>query len=100
MSSETVPYRVVARPVKGFRRRFPGNRSDYVFVLLGGQEGARPLLIVCGGLALNKFKAGDLVKEAALILQGGGGGRPEMASGQVKTKDGFVSFADSVRSRL
>jgi len=76
------------------------NRSDYVFVLLGGQEGARPLLIVCGGKALEKFKAGDLVKEAALILQGGGGGRPEMASGQVKTKDGFASFADSVRGRL
>ena len=76
------------------------NRADYVYVLLGGQEGARPLLVVAGGRGKEILPAGALVKEAASILLGGGGGKPEMASGQVKTKEGFEGFVASIRERL
>jgi len=63
--------------------------KDYVIVLLGGVEGARPLVCFVGGKALDKVKAGDLVKELAHLLNGSGGGKAEMASGQVKTSQGF-----------
>jgi hypothetical protein len=69
--------------------------ADYVIVLLGGKEGARPLVSFVGGKALNKVKAGDLVKELAHLLNGSGGGKAEMASGQVKTSQGFL---DAVKS--
>jgi alanyl-tRNA synthetase len=74
--------------------------SDYVIVLLGGVEGARPLVSFVGGKALAKVKAGDLVKELAHLLNGSGGGKPEMASGQVKTSQGFDGAVKSIEGKL
>ena len=73
------------------------NKKDYVLVLLGGKEGARPLVAMVGGEALKKTKAGDIVKAMAKRLGGGGGGRPEMATGQVKTSDGFIEAVESLK---
>ena len=73
------------------------NKKDYVLVLLGGKEGARPLVAMVGGEALKKAKAGDIVKAMAKRLGGGGGGRPEMATGQVKTSDGFIEAVESLK---
>ena len=42
----------------------------------------------------------DLVKEVAKRLGGGGGGRPEMATGQVKTAAGFEEVAQMVKEML
>ena len=74
--------------------------SDYVIVLLGGNEGARPLISFVGGKALGKVKAGDLVKEFGHLLNGSGGGRPEMASGQVKTSKGFDGALKLLEDKL
>ena len=76
------------------------NRKDYVLVLLGGKEGARPLVAMVGGEALKKTKAGDIVKEMAKRLGGGGGGRPEMATGQVKSSGGFVEAVESLKENF
>ena len=75
-------------------------KKDYLFLLLGGEGSARPMLILSNGKAKEVLPAGTLVKEAASILGGGGGGKPEMASGQMKGKEGFEAFVESVKGRL
>lgn len=76
------------------------NRSDYLFVLLGGEGSARPLIVLAGGAARSKTPAGVIVKEAAARLGGGGGGKPDMASGQLKSKEGFEAFINDVKAKL
>ena len=53
-----------------------------------------------GGEALKKAKAGDIVKEMAKRLGGGGGGRPEMATGQVKSSNGFKEAVESLKENF
>jgi len=84
------------RPISAPSPRGP----DYVIILLGGIEGARPLVAFLGGEALKKAKAGDLVKELGHVLNGSGGGKPEMASGQVKTSKGFEEAVKSIEGKL
>ncbi|MDM8536501.1 alanine--tRNA ligase [Desulfobacterales bacterium HSG17] len=49
-------------------------------VLLGAQSGEKALLIsVVTKDLIKDYKAGDIVKQAAKIVGGGGGGRPDMA---------------------
>ncbi|MCP4670759.1 MAG: alanine--tRNA ligase [Desulfobacula sp.] len=49
-------------------------------VLLGAKSGEKALLIsVVTQDLTKKYKAGDIVKQAAKIVGGGGGGRPDMA---------------------
>lgn len=77
------------------------NREDYVIALLGGVEDKRPLVCFVGGEALSKIKAGDIVKEMAKTLLGGGGGRPEMATGQLQKRAGFEELVASyVKGKL
>ena len=56
--------------------------NDYVILLVGGHDGELPIAIFVGGKALENNKAGDLVREVAKVLGGGGGGRPNMANGR------------------
>ena len=55
---------------------------DYALLLVGGKDGELPISIFVGGKALDNNKAGDLVREIAKLLGGGGGGRPNMANGK------------------
>ncbi len=49
-------------------------------ILLGAESNGKALLIsIVTDDLTKKFKAGDIVKEAAKIVGGGGGGRPDMA---------------------
>lgn len=66
---------------------------DYLLILLGGEENARPIVAMVGGAASKKVNANSIVKEMSKVLGGGGGGRDEMATGQVKTKSGFETLA-------
>ncbi len=76
------------------------NKKDYVIILVGGNEGGRPITVFIGGKALTKAKAGDILKKIAQTLGGSGGGRPDMASGQVKTKDGFEKAIADIKQLL
>ena len=74
--------------------------KDYLIVLVGGKEGARPVVAMVGGTALAKIKAGDIVKTLAKKLGGGGGGRPEMATGQLKTAASFLAIVEEFKALL
>jgi alanyl-tRNA synthetase len=76
------------------------NRQDYVIILAGGIEGAYPLVAFVGGSALKKVKAGDIVKAFAQKCGGSGGGKPEMASGQLKSLAAFGEIADVIKGSL
>ena len=60
--------------------------TDHIILLAGGKDGAIPLVCFVGGKALEKNKAGDIIKNVASILGGSGGGRPNMANGRGKVK--------------
>ena len=53
-----------------------------ILFLVGGKDGELPLSIFVGGKALENNKAGDLIREVAKVLGGGGGGLPNMANGR------------------
>ena len=61
----------------GLKVKFP----DYAILLIGGEGSSLPISIFVGGEALRKNMAGNLVREVAKHLGGGGGGRPNMANG-------------------
>ena len=56
--------------------------------------------VMVGGEGLKKAKAGDIVKELAKHLGGGGGGKPEMASGQLVAKEGLEAAIASLKETL
>ena len=76
------------------------NRTDYCFVLVGGKEEARPIVILEKGKAVERIKAGDALKLVAASMGGGGGGRPEMASGQVKHEVAFATAISALKAKL
>ena len=75
--------------------------ADYALMLVGGKEGELPIAIFIGGKTLDSNKAGDLVKEVAKVLGGGGGGRPNMANGKGrnfdKLNEAFETFTNLLK---
>ena len=74
---------------------------DYALMLVGGKDGDLPISIFLGGKALDANKAGDLIREVAKVLGGGGGGRPNMANGKGRTfaklDDAFATFVELLK---
>jgi alanyl-tRNA synthetase len=71
---------------------------DNVFFVAGTEENNRPLLTVSisDSLVAKGLKAGMLVKEAAKLIQGGGGGQPHFAQAGGKNVDGLSAAVDKV----
>ena len=64
--------------------------SDGVFVLCSGTDGKVNLVVMAGEDALSKgVHAGNLIKQLAPIVGGGGGGRPNMAQAGGKNPAGI-----------
>lgn len=76
------------------------NRPDHLFVLVGGKEGSKPVVILAGGKALQKVEAGSLMKDLAQTLGGKGGGRKESAAGAILSVEGFPEWCHSLKERL
>ena len=72
------------------------NKSD-VLVLAAENDGKANMIISLGDKALNKgLKAGDLIKLAAPIFGGGGGGRPNLAQAGGKKPAGLEDAIKAV----
>ena len=73
-----------------------GKKSD-VLVLATASDGKANMIISLGDKALAKgLKAGDLIKQAAPIFGGGGGGRPDMAQAGGKKPEGLEKAIQTV----
>ena len=60
------------------------NRTDYVICLIGNEDGKHPLIVAVSDSNIKKgIKAGDIVKKISSVLGGNGGGRPNLAQGNV-----------------
>ncbi len=68
------------------------------FFVAGTQDNNRPMLTVAisDDLVANGLKAGMMVKEAAKLIQGGGGGQPHFAQAGGKNVDGLRAAVDKI----
>jgi alanyl-tRNA synthetase len=89
---------VPADAVKNIAFQLRGEITENLFFVAGSVDHAKPMLtvmlsdnIVAGGL-----KAGALVKEAAKLIKGGGGGQPHFATAGGKDVDGLSAAVDKV----
>ena len=80
--------------------RFRQQVSERGVVVLGTVINGSPRLVaaVTEDLVQEGFKAGDLIKHAARLIGGGGGGRPGMAEAGGKDPDKLQDALDSVSS--
>jgi alanyl-tRNA synthetase len=71
---------------------------DDVLFVAGTVDNNRPLLTVSmsDSLVAKGMKAGLLVKEAARLIQGGGGGQPHFAQAGGKNADGLSAAVDKI----
>ena len=80
----------------GLKVKFP----DYAILLIGGEGNSLPISIFIGGEALRKNMAGNLVREVAKHLGGGGGGRPNMANGSGRDESKIQSAIELFKETL
>ncbi len=85
--------KVIDMPVDTVKDAVYALRTQHpeVAIVLGSREGGKPMLAVAVGDALvaQGVKAGDIVREAAKQMQGGGGGQPFYATAGGKNPEGL-----------
>ena len=87
------------RRVKNIAFQLRGEITENLFFVAGSTDNGKPMLTVMlsdnFGLA-GGLKAGNLVKEAAKLIQGGGGGQPHFATAGGKNADGLPAAVEKV----
>ena len=76
------------------RNQFPEN----LIVAIGCAENGKPTITVSlsDNLVAEGKNAGQIVREAAKLIQGGGGGQPHFATAGGKDADGLLSAINKV----
>ena len=89
---------ISADVAKDIAFQLKGEVTGSLLVVIGSVEGGKPMLTVMlsEDLVKNGLKAGNLVKEAAKFIQGGGGGAPHFATAGGKNPEGLLSAVDKV----
>ena len=87
-----------AESVKNIAFQLRGELPENLFFVAGTIDGAKPMLTVMlsDNLVADGMNAGQLVREAAKLIQGGGGGQPHFATAGGKDIDGLNSAVDKV----
>jgi len=87
-----------ANSIKNIAFQLRGEIAENLLFVVGSVENDRPMLTVMlsDNLVAGGLKAGVLVKEAAKLIQGGGGGQPHFATAGGKNKDGLPAAVDKV----
>ncbi len=94
--SAVVP--VDAQSAKDLAFQLRGQFPESLLVVIGGVEGSKPNLTVAfsDDLVKDGKNAGKLIREAAKLMQGGGGGQPHFATAGGKNVDGLKAAVDKV----
>lgn len=79
---------------------FPASWRNYrkLILVAGSTDAGKPMLtvMISDNLVAGGLKAGNLVKEAAKLIQGGGGGQPHFATAGGKNPDGLNAAVEKV----
>ena len=74
-----------------------GELTANTIVVIGSQEDGKPMLTVSVSEDLtSRFNAGQMVREAAKLIQGGGGGQPHFATAGGKNPDGLHQAVEAI----
>ena len=84
--------------VKDIVFRLRGKYAENMLIIIGSIFDGKPMLTVSASEDLTKrgIHAGQLVREAAKLIQGGGGGQPHYATAGGKNPDGLPAAIDKV----
>ena len=87
-----------AEAVKNIVFQLRGEITENLLVVIGSVDSEKPLLTVSASedLTAKGVNAGQLVREAAKLIQGGGGGQAHFATAGGKNPDGIISAVDKV----
>ena len=87
-----------AETVKNIAFQLRGQITENLFFVAGTEFEGKPMLTVMlsDNLVAGGLKAGALVKEAAKLIQGGGGGQPHFATAGGKNPDGLTAAVDKI----
>ena len=87
-----------ADTVKNIAFQLRGQITENLFFVAGTEFEGKPMLTVMlsDNLVAGGLKAGALVKEAAKLIQGGGGGQPHFATAGGKNPDGLTAAVDKI----
>ena len=75
-----------------------GELTENFLFVAGTVSGDKPMLTISlsDDLVAKGLKAGAIIKEAAKLIQGGGGGQPHFATAGGKNPDGIFAAVDKV----
>ena len=87
-----------AESVKNIAFQLRAENSENTFIAIGSKENEKPMLTVAisDDLVANGLNAGKLVREAAKLIQGGGGGQAHFATAGGKNADGLIAAIDKL----
>ncbi len=87
-----------AEIIKDIAFQLKGEIPNSLFLVIGSVDNGKPMLTVMISEDLVKAgqNAGKLVREAARLIQGGGGGQPHFATAGGKNPDGLSAAVDKV----
>lgn len=87
-----------ADTVKNIVFQLKGEVGGNLFVAIGSEYNGKPMLTVMIGEELVEagMNAGTMVREAAKLIQGGGGGQPHFATAGGKNPDGLNAAVDKL----
>ena len=89
---------IPAAAAKDIAFQLKGELTNDVFIVIGSVENDRPMLtvMISEDLVKSGLHAGQLVREAAKLIQGGGGGQPHFATAGGKDTEGLSAAVDKV----
>ena len=87
-----------AEVVKNIAFQLRGEITENFFFVAGTEDQGKPMLtvMISDNLVAGGLKAGNLVKEAAKLIQGGGGGQPHFATAGGKNPAGLNDAVEKV----
>ena len=78
-----------------------GELTSNTIVVIGSQEDGKPMLTVSVSEDLtSRYNAGQMVREAAKLIQGGGGGQPHFATAGGKNPEGLHAAVETITQAI